>query len=141
MSKKPSNSPGQGRYWVLLLRGRSTLAMEQSGFLFLSLFLEVPGRSDRLSSLSFLKSLLSRVASSARAYQLVMASISSDVLGFFIASFRIKEGSLSPFLKNITNGFVIDLRDDVPLVEEALNEFLKGFSLLLHDTSEVPVDS
>jgi hypothetical protein len=70
-----------------------------------------------------------------------MASISSDVLGFFTASFWIKEGSLSPFLKNITNGFVIDLRDDVPLVEEVLNEFLKGFSLLLHDTSEVPVDS
>jgi hypothetical protein len=49
--------------------------------------------------------LLSRVASLARAYLLVMASISSDDLGFFIMSLRISTESLRPFLKNM----VIDL--------------------------------
>jgi hypothetical protein len=52
-------------------------------------------------SFSFFYSLVSRVTSSARAYLLVMANISSDVLGFFMACLWIREGSLSPFLMNI----------------------------------------
>jgi hypothetical protein len=42
-----------------------------------------------------------RVASSARAYLLVMENIYSDLLGFFMVSFWIREESLSPFLRNI----------------------------------------
>jgi hypothetical protein len=53
-------------------------------------------------SFSFFYSLVSRVASSARAYLLAMVNIVSDVLGFFMATLRISDGSLSPFLKNIT---------------------------------------
>jgi hypothetical protein len=41
------------------------------------------------------------VASSGRAYLLVIANISLDVLGLFMASLRIKYESLSPFLKNM----------------------------------------
>jgi hypothetical protein len=41
------------------------------------------------------------VASSARAYLLAMENIYSDVLGVYMASFHIREESLSPFLKNI----------------------------------------
>jgi hypothetical protein len=51
---------------------------------------------------SFFCSLVSRVASLVRAYLLAMVNIASDVLGFFMVSLRIKDGSLSPFLKNIT---------------------------------------
>jgi hypothetical protein len=32
----------------------------------------------------------------------VMANIASDVLGFFMVRLQIRDGSLSPFLKNIT---------------------------------------
>jgi hypothetical protein len=49
--------------------------------------------------------LVSRVTYSTRVYLLVMLNIASDILGFFMVSFRIKDGSLSPFLKNI----IIDL--------------------------------
>jgi hypothetical protein len=45
--------------------------------------------------------LLSRVASSTRAYFLVMTSISSDDLGFFMASLQIKNRPVGPFLKNM----------------------------------------
>jgi hypothetical protein len=38
-------------------------------------------------------------------YLLVIANISSDVLGFFMVSLRIKDKSVSPFLKNM----IIDL--------------------------------
>jgi hypothetical protein len=48
---------------------------------------------------------VSRVASSARAYLLAMANISSGVLGFFIESLWIKDESMCPFLKNM----IIDL--------------------------------
>jgi hypothetical protein len=41
------------------------------------------------------------VAFLVRAYLLVKANISSDVLGFFVASIRIKDESLSPFLNNM----------------------------------------
>jgi hypothetical protein len=41
------------------------------------------------------------VASLGRAYLLVIANISLDVLGLFMASLRIKYESLSPFLKNM----------------------------------------
>jgi hypothetical protein len=54
---------------------------------------------------SFLCSLVSRVASSARAYLLAIANICSDILGFFMVSLQIKDESLSPFLKNM----IIDL--------------------------------
>jgi hypothetical protein len=52
-------------------------------------------------SFSFFYSLVSRVASSARTYLLAMVNIFYDVLGFFIVSLQIGEGSLSPFLKNM----------------------------------------
>jgi hypothetical protein len=44
---------------------------------------------------------VSRVTSLARAYLSVMENICSDVLGFFMVSFQIREVSLSPLLKNI----------------------------------------
>jgi hypothetical protein len=44
---------------------------------------------------------VSRVSSSAKAFLLAMENICFDVLGFFMASFQIREESLSPFLKNI----------------------------------------
>jgi hypothetical protein len=44
---------------------------------------------------------VSRVTSLAKAYVLVMENICSDILGFFMASFWIREESLSHFLKNI----------------------------------------
>jgi uncharacterized membrane protein len=55
-------------------------------------------------SFSFSYSLVSRVASSATVY-LFIANISCDVLGFFMASSRIKDESLRLFLKNM----IIDL--------------------------------
>jgi hypothetical protein len=45
--------------------------------------------------------LLLRVASSARAYLLVITSISADVLWVFMASLWIKDCSMHPFLKNM----------------------------------------
>jgi hypothetical protein len=44
--------------------------------------------------------MLLRVSSYARAYLMVMANISSDIVGSFVVSLRIKDESLSPFLKN-----------------------------------------
>jgi hypothetical protein len=41
----------------------------------------------------------------AKTYLLVIANISSDVLGFFMVSLWIKDESLRPFMKNM----VIDL--------------------------------
>jgi hypothetical protein len=38
-------------------------------------------------------------------YMLAMANIASDILGFFMVSLRTRDGSLSPFLKNITIDF------------------------------------
>jgi hypothetical protein len=54
-----------------------------------------------LDLLSFFASLVSRVASSDKAYLLVVASISSYVRGFFIASLRISVEPFRPFLKNL----------------------------------------
>jgi hypothetical protein len=48
-------------------------------------------------SCSFLCSLVSNVASPARAYMLAMANMSCDVLGFFMVSLWIKDESLRPF--------------------------------------------
>jgi hypothetical protein len=42
------------------------------------------------------------VASSARAYLLAMVNIASNVLELFVVSLQIRDGSMSPFLKNIT---------------------------------------
>jgi hypothetical protein len=42
-------------------------------------------------------SLVSRVTNSTRVYLLAMLNIASDILGFFMVSFWIKDGSLSPF--------------------------------------------
>jgi hypothetical protein len=100
-SRKPSNSPSLGRY-SLLHHGRSTTLMEQSSFLFLLWPLDELGWSTWLESFSFFCSLVSRVASSARAYILAMVNIASDILGYFLVSLRIRAGSLSPFLKNKT---------------------------------------
>jgi hypothetical protein len=76
--------------------------MEQSSFLFLLWPLDELGWSTWLESFSFFCSLVSRVASSARAYLLAMVNIASDILGYFLVSLRIRAGSLSPFLKNKT---------------------------------------
>jgi hypothetical protein len=65
-----------------------------------------------------------------------MANIASDVLGFFMVSFQIRAGSLSPFLKNMT----IHLSSTSVMIE-ALNELPKGLSLLLDNTSQIPVNS
>jgi hypothetical protein len=99
--RKPSNSPGLGRY-SLLCHGRSTALTERSAFLFLSWPLDELGWS--VWSGSFC-SLVSRVTSSGRAYLLAIASICFEVLRFFMASLRIKDEFLSPFLKNM----IIDL--------------------------------
>jgi hypothetical protein len=45
---------------------------------------------------------VSRVSFLVRSYLLMMANISSNVLGFFMVSLWIREESLSPFLKNLT---------------------------------------
>jgi hypothetical protein len=58
----------------------------------------------RLVPVAWLLLLLSGVeglASSTRAYLLVMSNISFDILGFFLASLGIKDESLGPFLKNM----------------------------------------
>jgi hypothetical protein len=55
-----------------------------------------------LDSFSFFCPLVLRVASSARAYLLAIANITSDILGFFMVRLRIKDESLSLFLKNMT---------------------------------------
>jgi hypothetical protein len=74
--------------------------------------------------------LLSRVASSARAYLLVIAKISSDVLGFFMVSLRIKDESLP---KKHDNILVVNLWYDVFLVAKMLDKLSEGLSLLLHN--------
>jgi hypothetical protein len=76
----------------------------------------------------------------ARAYLVVMASISLDDLQIFMVSLQIRVESLSPSLKN-DNGFVVNHRDNVPFALEMLDEFLKGFLFLLHNVRLVPVDS
>jgi hypothetical protein len=128
-SRKPSNSPGLGRY-SLLSHGRSTALMERSAFLFLSWPLDELGWFVWPDS-SFFCSLVSRVASSAKAYLLAMANIASNILGFFMVSLRIIDESL---LEEHNNRLVVDLRDDVSLIAESLDELLEGLSLLLYDT-------
>jgi hypothetical protein len=62
-----------------------------------------------------------------------MVNIASDVLGFFMMSLQIRDGFLSPFLKNIT----IDLSPTsgmISLVAEMLDELTEGLSHLLDDT-------
>jgi hypothetical protein len=102
--RKPSNSPNLGWY-SLLHHGCSTVLIEQYAFLFLSWPLDKLGWSAWPESFSFFYSLVSRITSSVRAYLLAMVNIASDVLGFFMASLRIRDGSLSPILKNM----IIDL--------------------------------
>jgi hypothetical protein len=63
-------------------------------------------------SFSFVYSLVSRVTSSVRVYLLAMMNIVSDILVFFMMSLWIRDGSLSPFLKNIT----IDLSSIVGVI-------------------------
>jgi hypothetical protein len=46
--------------------------------------------------------LVSSVISSTKAYLLTMANIAFYILEFFMMSLWIKDGALSPFLKNIT---------------------------------------
>jgi hypothetical protein len=76
--------------------------MEWLAFHFLPWPLDELGWSAWPDSFSFFYSLVSRVAFSAKAYLLAMANIASDILGFFMVSLRIRDESLSPFLKNIT---------------------------------------
>jgi hypothetical protein len=100
-SRKPSNSPGLGWY-SLLCHGCSTVLIERFAFLFSSWPLDELGWSAWPESFLFFYSLVSRVASSAKAYLLAMVNITFDVLWFFIASLQIRDESLSPFLKNMT---------------------------------------
>jgi hypothetical protein len=50
-----------------------------------------------------------------------------------MASLRIRDGSLSPFLENKKNRLVVNLWDDISLVAEMLDELPEGLSLLLDD--------
>jgi hypothetical protein len=70
------------------------LFIEWAAFLFLSWPLDELGWSTSPKNFFFYYSLVSRVASSTRAYLLVIANISSDVLGFFMVSLQIKDESL-----------------------------------------------
>jgi hypothetical protein len=45
---------------------------------------------------------------------------------------RIKDESLESFLEEHDDRLVVDLRDDVPLVAEALNKLSEGVSFVLH---------
>jgi hypothetical protein len=74
--------------------------IELSTFLFLLWPLDELGWSVWPDS-SFFWSLLLMVASSARAYLVVITNISSDILGFFMVSIHIRYESLSPFLNNM----------------------------------------
>jgi hypothetical protein len=80
------------------------------------------------------------VTSSGGAYLLAMASISSDVLGFFMASLQIKDESLSPFLKNM----MMDLSSTSEKMFLLLHKHWMNSrrdSLLLYDVGQVPIDS
>jgi hypothetical protein len=62
-------------------------------------------------------------------------------LGVFHAEL-VNQGRISEsLLEEHDDGLVLDLWDDGPFVTEMLDEFPKGLSLLLHDVSQVPVDS
>jgi hypothetical protein len=91
------------------------------------------GWSTWLESFSFFCSLVSRVASSAKAYLLVMANIASNVLGFFMVSLRIRLWVPESLLEEHCDRLVVDLRDDIPLVAEILDELSEGLSPLLDD--------
>jgi hypothetical protein len=95
--------------------------------------LDEPGRSTWPESFSIFYSLVSRVASSARAYLLAMANIASDVLGFFHGELTDQGRVRESFLEEHDNGHVIDLRDDISLVADMLDELPKGHFLLLDD--------
>jgi hypothetical protein len=56
----------------------------------------------------------------ARAYLLAIANISSDVLGFFMVSLRIKDESL---LEEHDDRLVVDLQDNVSLIAETRINF------------------
>jgi hypothetical protein len=74
------------------------------------------------NSFSFFYSLVSRVASSTRAYLLAMVNIASDVLGFFHGELT-DQGWIPEFLlKEHNNRLVVDLRDDILLVVESPDE-------------------
>jgi hypothetical protein len=45
------------------------------------------------------------------------------------------------FLEEHDNGFVIDLRNDVYLVEEEQDKFPEGLSFILYNVGQVPFDS
>jgi hypothetical protein len=128
-SRKPYNSPSLGQY-SLLRHDRSTKLMEQSTFLFLSWPLDELGWSVLPNSFSFFYSLVSRVASSARAYLLVMANIVSDILGLFMVSLWIRDESL---LEEHNNRLIVDLQGHISLLAESLDELPEGLSLLLDD--------
>jgi hypothetical protein len=81
---------------------------------------------------------VSRVASSAKAYLLAMANITSNILGFFMVTLWIRYESL---LEEHNDELVIDLRDDVSLVAEMLDKLLEGLTHLLDDGNQVPVNS
>jgi hypothetical protein len=91
-SRKPSNSPDLG--WYSLWRhGHSTVLTKWYAFLFLSWPLDEPGWLMWPDSFCYL---VSRVASSAKAYLLAIENISSDVLGFFMVSLRIRRSPRVP---------------------------------------------
>jgi hypothetical protein len=120
-SRKPSNSPGLGRYSFLRC-SYSTVLMERSAFLFLSWPLDELGWSVWPNSFSFFYSLVSRVASSTRAYLLAMVNIASDVLGFFHGELTDQGWIPESLLKEHNNRLVVDLRDDILLIVESPDE-------------------
>jgi hypothetical protein len=69
-------------------------------------------------SFSLVCSLGSRVATSTRAYLLAMVNIAFDVLGFFMEILWIKDGSMSPFLKNIMIDLSSTARMIFPLLQK-----------------------
>jgi hypothetical protein len=133
-SRKPLNSPSLGRH-SLWHHGHSTMLMERSAFLFLSWPLDELGWSVWLNCFSFFCSLMLRVASSARAYLLAMVNITSDVLRFFHGELTDQGQVAESLLEEHNNTLVVDLRDDISLIVESLDELLEGLSLLLDDAS------
>jgi hypothetical protein len=87
-----------------------------------------------LDSFSFFFSLVSRVASSVRAYSLAMANIASNVLRFLHGELIDQGWIPESLLKEYKTRLVVDLWDDISLIVEWLDELPEGLSLLLDDT-------
>jgi hypothetical protein len=69
---------------------------------------------------------------------LEIANISSDVLGFFMVSLRIKDESL---LEEHDYRLVIDLQNNISIVAKTLDKVPEGLSFLLDYAGMVLVES